>query len=288
MVVSDIYPLAQSVPFELKPTEEARVDLVLRKKPSTPATRICGRVLTCDHEPINKATVKVLDRDYNPVTHTLTDENGMYVMNLALAPGCYRLTAAAEGFITARTIDFKLSSCYPKHINILMKQDPICGMAVIYGLTTGMKKQDPLADTLLVLCKGRTVVAKTTSNAYGQYLFPVVPPNRYELTASRGGYISNSISVLAEGKSIIKCDIPLDKNGEAAFGTISGRVKHELGYCSDAVVGLYRIDNEDETLLKIGMTNDEGLYLFANVENGHYRVKAKMDNGEYCQEEFWL
>ena len=288
MVTSDIYPLAQSSPFDLKPAEEARVDLVLQKKPPMPATRLCGRVLTCEHEPICRATVKVLDRDYNPVTHTLTDEHGLYNIKNMLAPGCYRLTAAAEGFLTARTIDFMLGR-YPQHIVLSLKKDPVHERGVIYGLTTDAEKKEPLADTLLMLCEeGGKLVAKNSSNAYGQYLFPMVWPGKYVLTASRNGYLGQSVIVLAERKAMIKCDILLDKNSETSFGTISGLIKGELRCYQDATVALYRIDDKGETLVKLETTTSEGLYLFTNVENGHYRVKAKLEDGEYCQEEFWL
>jgi len=286
MVISDIYPLVQSKQFDLKLTEEARIDLVLKKRPRAPKTKLTGRVTTGFLTPVNKATVKILDRYYNPVAHTLTDTEGIYIFEDIVQPGDFKLTATAAGFLTAQTVDFTIQQGIPKTINIEIEKDPAVNKGFIYGLITDERTKQPIPDTSIILLpKTGERVAETTSNIYGQYLFCNISQGEYFITTKKRGYFGSSILVFVGKGLLIKTNIQLSINPETSVGTISGRTKSGNKILRYACVGLYRVEEGSETLIQIKTTNSEGLYLFNNVNPGHYVVKAKLDNNcDYCQE----
>jgi len=289
MVITDIYPLVQSKKFYLKPTEEARVDLVLKKRPRDPKTILTGQVYAGCGWPINKATVKVLDRDYNPLVHTLTDIEGRYSFENILQPGWYKLTAAADGYLTARTTSFILHSNNPKLINIELKSDPSADKGVVYGLVTDAWTKQPIMDaSIILLDTNRRLTAETTSNPQGQYLINRITPRKYSIIARKAGYSTSSIIVLVEKGLLIKSDIQLFRKSGGLEGTISGLIIGESEILSDACVGLYKVVEGIETLIQTKTTNSEGWYLFTNVNCGKYLVKAKLESGSQYYQEFLL
>ncbi len=288
MVIVDIYPLTPSEQFDLKSTEEARVDLTLKKQPPAPETKLIGKVRTNYTKPVYKATVKILDKNYNPIAHTFTNEEGKYIFENILLPGEYKLTAAAIGFLTAHTINFTIKEKKTKIINIKLKKDPSTGKGVIYGLIMDAKTYLTIPNALLVLLnKENKLAAKTISNSQGQYLFCNIEPGKYSVLISKNGYFSSSILVTVEKGVAIKSDIPLYIDSETLCGTISGLITSGNKPLKNAYVGLYKIKNEIETLIQNTTTNYEGLYLFTNVDTGQYVVKSKLENScEYTQNFF--
>lgn len=275
MVITDKYPLVQSKPFDLKAEEEARVDLVLKKKPISPQTKLTGHVTTYQFDPINQATVKVLDRCYNPIDHTITNHEGEYVFENILPPGDYKLTATAEGFKTAATIDFSLKKRETKNINIALKRDFLKKKGSIYGAVTDNRLNQLLPNaSIILLDASREAAAKTESDAQGKYLLCGIEPGSYELIGRKTGYYDSKTLILVEEGAKIKSDIQLAMNPEVSAGTISGLIDVENGPFRNACVGLYKIEDGIENLIQTGTTNDEGLYLFADVNPGIYVVKA--------------
>jgi len=290
MTVTDIYPLTQSQPFVLGPTEEAKVNLILKKSPPMPATRLFGIVLAADTcEPIGGATVKVLDRAYNPIAHTMTNQEGRYAFCNLLLPGAYRFTAGADGYLTAKTKHCVLKNCNTGYIKFELNKTLISDHAAVYGMTRDIRSEAPLTKTFLVLYDWRGDLYLTTkSNGQGQYLLTMVPPGQYDLTASRYGFQDKSVSVVVEKDSILKCDILLEKCAGIPLGIISGLFRYNNHSFSYAIVGLYRIDGTEEILVKLELTNSEGLYLFTGLESGHYIVKSNLGTEEIYQMEFQI
>ena len=83
MFIHDIYILGESDSFEIKTREEISVNLELEKVPTCYHTLFTG-IVTCTNLPIKNATVVVMDGNYNPVSSTGTDENGVYRFHIFL------------------------------------------------------------------------------------------------------------------------------------------------------------------------------------------------------------
>ena len=59
--------------------------------------------------------------------------------------------------------------------------------------------------------------------------------------------------------------------------TVSGIIRDNLGnVVSDALVALYKIENNKEILVATTYTNSIGKYMFGNVIDGNYLVKSKL------------
>lgn len=287
MIKVDQFSLAQSKKFSLEPTEEIRVDLHLKRKSCLPETKIVGQV-THNSIPIPNATVKVLDLRFNPVAHTVTNASGTYSIE-NLKPGYYKLTATAKGFLTANTIDFSLKRKETQIINFELKAD-LCSSECnfIYGtitiLTTDTIIQD--ADIKLFSTDSEIPNAITTSNESGEYLFCDISPGDYSIIAIKAGFLpSNPIRLTLSAGQLVKIPIQLQADYKNSFGTISGIIKDLNCYIlNGAYVGLFRTDNSRETLMQITKTNFEGLYLFSDVQQGEYIVKAMMqEKWDYCR-----
>lgn len=283
MTIIDCYLLTHSKEFFLGPDEEARIDLELKIRPLPPQTKVTGQV-TCKGSPVSKATVKILDRQFDPVAHVLTDDQGLYLFK-NLKPGNYKVTATAPGFLVTNTYSFSLQAKETMIINLKIKEDiSVRYKNTVYGKVTDWTTNKPVTKAHLKLISPRTpfTVAETISNDSGQYLFSGIPGGEYFLVAAKPGFQdSDQIRLHADKGQLIKIDIQLHHSCPVS-GTVSGIIT--IPFCpkpAAACVGLFRIEQEGETLIQIKTTNSEGLYFFSDVPAGEYVVKSK-------KEENWL
>ncbi|MHB8124434.1 MAG: MSCRAMM family protein [Desulfitobacteriaceae bacterium] len=279
MTIIDRYLLTQSKKFILGPNEEARIDLKLKIRPLPSQTKITGQV-SCEGSPVPNATVKILDSQFDPVAHVLTDDQGLYMFE-NLKPGDYKVTATAPGFLVANTYGFSLKAKVTIIINIKIKEDSsVRYKNTIYGKVSECITNKPVEEALLKLLSPRTpyIIAETISNDSGQYLFSGIPGGEYFVSASKPGFqTSDHIKFIAEKGQLIKINIQLHHSFPTS-GTVSGIIT--IPFCQepgDACVGLFRIEQDEETLIQIKTTNSEGLYLFSDVPAGEYVVKAKKE-----------
>lgn len=213
MVITDICPLVQSRQFYLKPGEEVRVDLVLKKQPPNPKTMLTGVVYAGRYRPICKATVKVMNSDYDPIYHTVTDNKGIYVIKNILYPGRYKITATAEGYQTAPIINLFLSLYKAKTINLSLLSDPSADQGVVYGMVTDTWTKQPINNASIILLDAMDRPAiLTTSNTHGQYMVNGIRPGKYTIKARQPGYVDSSTLILVEKSLLIKADIPMRKS----------------------------------------------------------------------------
>lgn len=280
MDIKDMYLLTESEKFVLEPGSEARVDIKLKKCPAPPDTKISGKVLS-GGKPVSGATVKVLDRCFNPVTHATADEWGYYAIE-NLRPGCFKLTANAEGYIAARAIDIYLVPGGKRVINVNILPDPSSKKSFIYGIVTACGTGNPISRALVKLYTSSCMETyyNTLTNDSGQYLFCDIKPGEYYILSSKQGYHENSVTYLkvAEGQRM-KVDMHLVPGHIAISGTVNGIIQYEGRAARGACVGLYSMDGGCETLIKTQLSNEDGLYLFTDVDQGIYIVKAKLHDG---------
>ena len=281
MMITDRFLLTQSKEFNLEPNEEVRVDLKLKKKPCSPETKITGRV-THDGIPVPKATVKILDQKFDPVIHAITNQDGIYLIE-NLMPGDYKLTATAEGFLAADSINFSLKAKETKTINVQIKEDKASRKnSFIYGNVTEFMTAKIIKDAVIKLFSSasESPVAETTSNEFGQYLFCTIPPGKYFSVADKPGYLSSDpIQFEISAGRFVQVPIQLRIDPLTSTGTVSGIITERISEALAGVcVGLFSVSNNGETLIQIKTTNREGLYLFSDVQPGEYVVKAKMQD----------
>lgn len=209
-MIKDIYLLKASKEFTVKPRQEVRIDLKLRKKKRKPCTRISGTVFT-HGVGVSGATVKILDRKLNPVTHATTGEAGGYLIE-GLPPGDYKIMAAAVGFAPSSPLKFSMHAKQAKLINLEIRDNPAGKKGFVYGIVKNNDTGEAIDEALITLLAGMPEVplAKTTSNGDGQFLLCNIVPGQYCLLTTKPGYVSSPIIFQLKAGEFLSVDVRLD------------------------------------------------------------------------------
>lgn len=277
MIIRDKYLLRRSDEFHLGSGQEASINLKLKKVPPLPCTKLYGQVKSgC--KPISGATVKILDKNFNPLYHTETDKDGHFSFLKTLLPGVYEIVAVADDFLVSESRLISLKQYKPLAITIKLKPDKSSQMATVYG-TIRDEINVPLSDTqVYVFIKDniKHPVAATCSNSDGEYLVNGLVPGDYSIRAFKNSYLfPESVNISLFEKEIFCADLYLYKD-ISVKGTISGEVLYKGIPVPYALVALFIVENNESTLVQIRNSNSEGFYLFSGLKPGYYIVKAKL------------
>lgn len=292
MFINDFYKLKASNPIEIQAHEEATINLELEKVPPCYQTLLTGKILyKC--LPIKNATVMVLDEDCKPLFHTLTDEYGFYRINNILNPGKYKVIASAIGYKTSKIITICIKENEVNKQSFTLKKSLIVENGIVYGkiLESGSKKPIENAVVYLKSMKdGCKMIYKASSNSSGQYLIYNIIPNDYVIIIEKQGYMeSDPLELTIEKYDRILLYFDLIINSYYCKNTISGAITLKETPISEVAVFLYLLDEQkNEKVVQIQETNENGFFLFSNVESGLYIVKAKMQNSVVYEQIFSL
>lgn len=282
MTIIDVLQLERSKIFTVEPRQEVSVDLSLKKVPAVPDTKLTGQVIgRCS--PIAGATVKVLDRNNNPIHHTITDSQGNFSFFKVLPAGDYYVIATADHYKTSTEYRICLKIGEDLSITIELKPDCFLNSGTVYGTVrddTGNK----LSDAKVIIERYNNpgkIAAITTSNTDGEYLVYGLKPGKYWISAIKDGYsFSKKTSFDIKSKDIIMMDLFLYEIIACRNGTISGQIFYKEQPVSHAIVALYRIVGDDHTLIQLKEANSSGVYLFADITPGEYLIKSKHEGLE--------
>ena len=279
MVIRDIYLLRKSDEFYLESGHEASINLSLEKVPPSPCTKLCGQVLSgC--EPISGATVKILDKNFNPLCHTDTDNEGKFSFINTLMPGVYEIIAVADDYQVSQSRLISLMPYKPLYVTIELRPDKRAESGTVYG-TIRDEKNEPLPGTQVYISVCNDVefpVAITISNSDGEYLVYGLKTGKYVISAFKEGYLMpQSINLSLFPREIARADLYLYKD-TALKGTVSGKVTHNGSAVPDALTALYLTENGNTSLIQVQKSNDMGFYLFSGLKPGFYIVKAKLES----------
>ena len=290
MFFKDIYVLKESNPFKIRMHDEVTVNLALEKQPPCYHTRLSGKVFYKGF-PIKNATVLVMDHDCNPVQSTITDENGIYSFCNVLEPGNYKVIASATGYNTSavKTVDIyqnksvKLAFCLTK--SVIFKN------GIVYGKVLEAGSGNPIKDADICIYSIRTgceTVYQTASNYGGQYLIYNIFPDVYEMVVKKRGYVEAApIALKIEKYGHIILYVDLIRDPDYCANSISGMITFEHDPIQKAAVFLYLLNQRgNEKIVQVQETNEDGLYLFSNVEAGSYLVKGKLQDNVIYEKSF--
>jgi hypothetical protein len=248
----------------------------LEKIPPFPCTKLTGKVVS-EGKRIAGATVKILDRKFNPLYHADTDGEGNYSFKNIIMPGDYEMISVADGFSVSESYKISLLPFAPLSVTIHLIPNRKTKLGTIYGIVRD-EKNNPLPGVEVSISQSNNVEhnnAVAVTNSDGEYLIYGLRPENYMLSAFLQGYaLPDEISVELNPQENACADIYLYRQQSALKGTISGRVTHNGIIVPFATVALYRIENNNGTLIKVQEANSKGIYLFACLEPGEYQVKA--------------
>jgi|GEM_PF-456758 len=281
-VLYDLYVLGQSESKKLTGIgEEIRIDLSLQENPNVEAGAVYGTVTDENGNPIEGALVKIFDENYNPLAHAYTDAQGSYVFSPFPPAMQYHISAIANGYLLCDLIPFSLQTKQQLEINMTLKADPKATLSIIAGDVYDMDG-NILSNCSIKLFKlvngNEEIIATTTTNEFGQFIFGEVPQGQYKIITSKLGYVNDSTSILIDKPNMVaRTIIKLNVNPNAFAGTISGVIKDNNNTpVANAIVTLYKVeDNGRLTPIKFTRTNTNGMYLFTGIVPGmNYKIKA--------------
>lgn len=279
MSITDIYLLQRSEQFILGPRQEITVDLTLKKAPKEPCTVLTGSV-TGKRGPIAGATVKVFDKCYKPVAHTVTDLKGKFVFSNIFPPGEYNVIATAKGYKVSGVYSVMLEPKNPVSIKICLEVSDLKNLATVYGVVYN-EANIGLADAKVVITnynKPKKQEAITQSNADGEFLVYGLKPQKYWISASKEGYfLPQKIAFELMPDEITCVNLFIYPDGSSLDGTVSGMIDFDRKSVHKAVAALYKVEENGHILVATKETNEDGFYLFTDVEPGEYLVKAKKE-----------
>ncbi|MDD4843181.1 MAG: carboxypeptidase regulatory-like domain-containing protein [Anaerotignum sp.] len=289
MRIHDVYILGESDSFEIKTHEEVTVNLELKKVPPCYHTLFMGKV-HCWNFPIRNAVVMVLDDNYNPVSSSITNENGIFEFRNILKPGKYKVIASAVGFNTTGVTTVFIRQNEVTKLMVSLNKSSIFINGIVYGKILEAASGEPIEDAKVYLKSvgcGEAIY-ETMSNHNGQYLIYNIFPDHYQMVVQKQGYMGTEpLMIKIERYSQVCLYFDLVRKSYFFKNTISGIITVDKTSLVGAAVFLYIFDKEgNERIVQTQETNENGLYLFSNVENGHYLVKGKLQNYVVYEESF--
>lgn len=289
MCIHDVYILGESDSFEIKLREEITANLELKRAPPCYHTFFTGRALYRNW-PIKNAAVMVLDENCVPLYSSITNEKGIFKFRNIIKPGKYKVIASGMGYNTTEMATVFICENEVTKMIFSLKKNPVFANGIVYGkvLETGSGKFIEDANIYLKSVRWDKTIYKTMSNENGQYLIYNIIPNHYEMVVQKQGYmVTEPLSLIIERCSQVCLYFDLIGNPYDCKNTISGVITCDASPLSKVAVFLYLIEMKGfERIVQMQETNENGLFLFSNVEKGHYLVKGKLQNNVVYEKPF--
>ena len=278
----DKYILGQSEERSIEElAQEIRLDLSLEPNPHIEGGTVFGTVKDESDNPIAGALVKIMDNNHNPLAHAITGEDGSYIFT-SFPPGSnYHIYAISQGYKLEEDVPFTLLPQQSVEKDFVLPADPSSALAIIAGDILDIKSQKTINGAVVNLFDSEDeLIALSYTNEYGQYVFADVAKGKYTVRISALGYKATSQTVeIDKDGQIANIIVNLDVDPSSARGTVSGVITdNNNNVIYGAEVILYAVGELDKlTPIAFTKTNDEGVYLFINVDEGSYKIKANQE-----------
>lgn len=279
MAFKELYNLGYTPTIDITGREELTENLNLSPSPLATSGILSGTV-TSGGSGLAGATVKVYDINDNPIEHTNTGGNGQFtIANLPV--GSYKVTAIKNGYLLPLTIPISIQQNKTTNVSIVLTPDLEIDLNIVFGIIRTTVGETPLENAVVSLYSNTlpdpTLIITASTNDEGQYIFGLIPPGEYFITASKLGYYTNQTALInLTTNEYVASDVSLIADSVSNTGTISGFITElstglPIAY---AGVALYSVLGGVETVVSTTRTNVSGKYLFVNVNTGTYLIKS--------------
>ncbi|MPQ43652.1 carboxypeptidase regulatory-like domain-containing protein, partial [Clostridium tarantellae] len=241
---------------------------------------ILGYVKDSFNEPIKRAKVKLLDSQYNLLTYSFTDEKGMYHIETVPYSENYSVIVTSMGKLPSKSEFFKLKKEEKKILNFILNEGEVLNFGVISGVIEDKNNFNHVVGSVIWLYKiinnEKKLEAITYSDKKGEFLFSKLSPGIYNIVIFNISYFSEEIVKEVKLGEISKVKVYLQYKSYLYKSSISGIITDESNkIISDAIVILYKLDNNKVIPVSFTTTNSKGLYNFINIPKGNYIIKSK-------------
>jgi len=185
---------------------------------------------------------------------TTTDGTGKYTIG-NVPPGSYQVTASKAGYQTSSLT-----------VTVLVGNNAVANFSlnevIVAGSITGLvtSAKDGLALVGATVTDGTRT---TTTDATGKYTITSVPPETYQVTASKAGYYGASLTIAVVSGGSAVANFSLNEIPGIITGTVTSAKD------GSAIVGATVTDGTRTTT-----TDAAGRYTIANVPPGSHQVTA--------------
>jgi hypothetical protein len=201
-------------------TPNGTQDSVLVTVLAAGAGAIAGQVIDgATGAPLAGATVTVFDAGNNLVATVQTASDGSYATP-ALPPGIYTISVALNGFIGTTLFDAPLSGGGTNTVPVIPMVPSTVALGTIGGLVKDATNNLPIAGAVVELRAGvnattGTLLASTTSDSVGNYVFARQAAGTYTIAALATGYSNGyRTSVIIGGGTSTTEDVVLSPAGQ--------------------------------------------------------------------------
>ncbi|MCW3489275.1 carboxypeptidase regulatory-like domain-containing protein [Dethiobacter alkaliphilus] len=214
-------------------------------------------------DPLEGATVNVLDGNFTQIATVQTDINGMYLVE-GLAPGSYILVITATGygeknagviivFGIVKTVDAAL--------------DPLPGE--INGQVLD-SDDNPLPSAVInIYDSANILVAITLTGQDGRYSVPGLAAGKYQVRADADGFRQESATVTVMSGVAVELNFILEIQPGVLEGAVTDLL---LDPISGAVI---LVTDTNLSTVATTVADNDGFYRLTGLAPGNYRVTAK-------------
>jgi hypothetical protein len=281
----DIYKLGQSNTGSIEEIgEEIRIDLELEENSVGEVGTVFGKTVDTDNKPVAGVTVKITDTSYNPKYHAVTDVKGEFTIDNVYAGNQYLILAVKNKYELKQGVPFVIQKAQLIERNFKMTLDSGSANSLVAGDIINEKgsKLENVSVSLFDNNGLTPILIKTThTNVFGQYAFFDVSKGMYTLEAVFLGYKeSDTTFIISDGEQVMNINLTMLDDPESRKGTINGVINDKKGVpVASAYVILFEVLKDEQGKEKLNpirrtVTNDEGVYLFEQVPDGSYKIKA--------------
>ena len=282
-IQEDLYILAQSgVKSISKIGEEIRLDLSLIANPNLNSGMVFGTVTSIDGKPISGALVKIMDANFEPMFHAISQADGTYLFD-DIPPGKgYNIFAIAEGTLLGQETPFDVGQNEEIIKHCVLAPDEKVTLGIIAGdIFNDETPPEAIGGAIVKLYAKKIdgtqeLKSITYTNEHGQFVFRELEQNDYIIQSNALGCTGTcaSASINTVGQ-IVSIKLNMQWDPKSANGTVSGMVTENGKPIVRAEVFLYKVeDNGTTTPVASTKTNKSGVYLFINVPQGKYKVMS--------------
>ena len=233
------------------PGETTTVSIPLTPKPGA----FAGTVTDASLSPLGGVTVSALQGAI-VIESATTDASGAYLLP-NLTPGSYTVRAEKSTYQTQNiSATIFLNQTTTQNFNLLLNLGAITGTISDFITTL------PIEGATVQAVQGITVIAATTTSAYGTYTMSGLPPGSYTVQANKVHYQAGTTSGTVTPGGTLTANIALHPN----TGSIAGSVTDASmdGPVSGATVAL----SEGGSPVSSTTTASDGTYSLSSINPG--------------------
>ncbi|MED4051937.1 carboxypeptidase regulatory-like domain-containing protein [Priestia megaterium] len=247
--------------------QTTRADLQLSLNPAT----ISGTITDSQGNPIENATVRVIDQNETVLGTALTDQNGNYVIS-NLPPGSQTIIVTAPTF-SSQVSGVTLGVGGLENVSLGLTENP----GIITGQITNGQTGDPIVGSIVLL---RTsggiglIVGFDITDENGTYFITGVAPGIYTVLATANGFGISNVGAIVQSDITTNADVALVPN----VGAITGVITDLQGSPILGTDTQIEVFDQGGTLLKTLLAQSDGTFAVLDLPPGSYNLLVTAPN----------